>query len=98
MNTEIHTMFQPLIASTGAQNSSTVTSESGIAAYCIKGMRLPRLLVLRSDRDAINGSVTASNTRDSAVIKPSTVKKPPMTRPGTINCTAPLLMSFCVGR
>ncbi len=67
MNTEIHTMFQPLIASTGAQNSSTVTSESGIAAYCIKGMRLPRLLVLRSDRDAINGSVTASNTRDSAV-------------------------------
>ena len=78
---------------TGAQNSSTVTADSGIAAYCIKGMRLPRGFLLRSESEAIHGSVTASNTRDSAVIRPSTVRKPPITRPGTIYCIAPLSIS-----
>ena len=43
MNTEIHATFMPLIALTGAQKSSTVTTDSGIAAFCIKGILLPRL-------------------------------------------------------
>ena len=73
-----------LISSTGAQNSNTVTADSGTAAYCMKGMRRPRLFLLRSERDAMSGSVTASNTRDSSVMRPSTVKNPPMMSPGVI--------------
>ena len=88
----------PLIASTGAQNRRTVTTESGIAAYCMKGMRLPRLLRLLSLRFAIRGSVTASNIRLIAVMSPRIVRKPNMTRPGVMNCFAPSSMSPCVGR
>ncbi len=89
----------PLIALTGAQNKSTVTIESGIAAYCINGMRLPLLFLLLSDKLAIKGSVTASKIRLSAVIKPRIVKNPAITRPGLINCVAfRVSMSFCVGR
>ena len=89
----------PLMALTGAQNRSTVTTESGMAAYCMKGMRLPRLLRLRSERLAIRGSVTASNILLSAVMSPRMVKKPRMTSPGWMNCVAPSsVISFCVGR
>ena len=91
-------MLTLLIDSTGAQNSRTVTTESGIAASCIKGMRLPRLFLLLSDIEAISGSVTASNTRESAVIRPRMVRNPPMTRPGTMYCCAPPSISACVGR
>ena len=82
MNTEIHATFHELISSTGAQNSSTVTTESGTAAYCINGIRLPRLFLLLSESEAISGSVTASKTLDNAVISPSTVRNPPMIKPG----------------
>ncbi len=99
MNTDIHATFQPLIFSTGAQKSKTVTIESGIAANCIKGMRLPLLFLLLSDIEAISGSVTASNTLERAVIRPKTVKNPPMTSPGVMYWSAPFsLISACVGR
>ena len=91
-------MFQELIALIGAQNSSTVTTDSGIAAYCMKGIRLPRGFLLRSESEAIHGSVIASKILDRAVIRPSTVKKPPMTRPGTMYWIAPFSISTCVGR
>ena len=72
MNTEIHAMFQPLIMLTGAQNSRTVTTDSGTAAYCMKGIRLPRGFLLRSDREAIHGSVIASKMRVKVSRPPTT--------------------------
>ena len=98
MNTEIQATFIPLMALTGAQKSKTVTIESGTAAYCIKGILLPRGFLLRSLIEAISGSVTASKIRLAAVIKPKIVKKPKMIRPGFINCVAPASISLWVGR
>lgn len=97
-NTDIHAMLMPLIFSTGAQKRSTVTIASGIAANCMNGMRRPLLFLLLSDMDAIHGSVTASNTRLIAVIRPRIVKNPPITRPGQMYCVAPLEISDDVGR
>ena len=51
---------------TGAQYTSTVTTASGSAALLMNGSRLPFGFRLLSDRFAIQGSVTASNTRPSA--------------------------------
>ena len=82
--TEIHATFHPLIASTGAQNRSTVTTANGTAEYCINGIRRPRLFLLLSESDAIQGSVTASKIRLIAVIRPRMVKNPPMIRPGVM--------------
>ncbi len=85
--------MMPLMVLTGAENNNTVTTESGTAASCIKGMRLPRLLRLLSDKLAIRGSVTASKILLSAVISPRMVKNPRMTNPGLMNCVAPSSIS-----
>ena len=98
MKIETHATFQPLMACTGAQNSSTVTSESGMAAYCMNGMRRPRGFLLRSEREAISGSVTASKMRETAVIRPRMVSTPKMIKPGLMNCVAPDSISPLVGR
>ena len=66
----------------GAQNNKTVTIANGTAAMNINGILLPLGLLHLSDQDAISGSVTASKIRLKAVIRPKTVIKPPMTKPG----------------
>ena len=93
-------MLMPLLerSGTGAQNSRTVTTASGIAAMRMNGIRLPFGFLLRSLSDAMSGSVTASNTRESAVMRPSTVRMPAMTRPDGMNWIAPSFKSPDVGR
>ena len=70
-----------LIVWIGAQNTSTVITANGIAALRINGIRLPFGFLLRSEREAIHGSVTASKILQIKVIRPSTVSTPKMTRP-----------------
>ena len=74
-------MFTVLFSATGAQNTSTVMTAKGMAARFIKGKRLPFGFVLRSDMDAIHGSVTASKIRHTKAISPNTVRIPNMTSP-----------------
>ena len=74
-------IFIELMASTGAQKTTTVTTANGTAALCMKGNRRPFGLLLLSEREAIQGSVTASNILQIKVIRPSTVRTPPITRP-----------------
>lgn len=74
-------MFTPLTPSTGAKNTSTVMMAKGMAARFMKGIRRPLGLVLRSEREAIQGSVTASKIRQMKVMRPNTVKTPKTTRP-----------------
>ena len=94
----IQAMFQPEIWLIGAQKTRTVMTAKGMADHCMKGMRRPRLFFERSESEATSGSVTASKTRQRAVIRPRTVRNPPMTRPGTIKRSAPASMSPLVGR
>ena len=54
----------------GRMNISAVISANGIAAIRMNGIRLPFGFFERSDIPAISGSVTASNTRPKAVIRP----------------------------
>ena len=98
MNTETQTTFFGLVPLTGAQKSSTVTTDSGIAAICIKGMRLPRRLLQRSLRLAISGSVTASKMRLAAVISPRMVRTPNTIKPGLMNWIAPSSIFSLLGR
>ena len=99
MKMEIQAMLALLMPLTGAQNNKTVTTANGTAAICMKGILLPLLFLLLSDNEAINGSVTASKIRLNAVIKPRTVKKPPITRPGMMYWIAPnSVTSLLVGR
>ena len=85
MNTETQTTFFELMPLTGAQKSRTVTAASGIAAICMNGIRRPHLLLQRSLRLAIRGSVTASKMRLAAVISPRIVRTPNTIRPGLMN-------------
>lgn len=76
----------------GLQNTSTVTAASGRAARCRKGMRRPRGDVLRSDRLATAGSTKASKNRANAVMPPTTVTMPRITRPCGTNTVCPWSM------
>ena len=100
--TETQRMFShpndELNAPKSMQNIKTVITAKGIAATCINGILLPRGFFDLSDKDAISGSVTASKIRLRAVIKPSTVMNPPITRPGTMYFVAPAAASPDVGR
>lgn len=80
------------------QNIKTVTTANGIAAICINGIRLPLGFLDLSDKEAISGSVTASKILLKAVIKPITVKKPPIASPGIIYWTAPWSTSALIGK
>ena len=73
------------MAFTGAQNTSAVISAKGTAIFCIKGILRPLGFLDRSERFAIMGSVTASNTLPSAAIPPITVAMPKITRPCGMN-------------
>ena len=77
----IHPRFESY-APKSIQNIKTVTAANGMAAICINGIRRPRGFLDLSDNEAIRGSVTASKIRLKAVIKPMTVKKPPIAKPG----------------
>ena len=79
--TRIQAMLIPLIRSTGAQKTSTVTIAKGTAAIFIKGILLPAGLLLRSERVAIKGSVIASKILHMNVISPRTVRRPKTTSP-----------------
>ena len=57
----------------GSTNTATVQSANGMAIAFIKGMRRPPLKLARSDQLATSGSVTASNRRPTAVIRPNSV-------------------------
>ena len=70
-----------LMASTGAKKTSTVTMAKGMAAFCMKGILRPLGFLLLSEREAIQGSVTASKIRQTKVIMPRTVSTPKTTRP-----------------
>ena len=74
-------MLTPLTPFTGAKNTNTVMRAKGMAARFMKGMRRPLGLVLRSDREAIQGSVTASKIRQMKAMRPRMVKMPKMMRP-----------------
>ena len=71
----------PFTPPKGVQNTRTVTIAKGIAARFMKGIRRPFGFLLRSDRDAIHGSVTASKMRQTKVIRPRIVSTPRMTSP-----------------
>ena len=90
-------MLAQLPAPKSIQNNKTVTTANGMAATCMNGILLPRLHVLLSLKEAINGSVTASKIRLNAVINPMMVKNPPMTNPPVINWVAPAALSAAVG-
>ena len=65
-----------LILSTGAKKTRTVTTAKGTAARFMKGIRRPFGFLLRSDREAIQGSVTASKIRQIKEIRPRIVRTP----------------------
>ena len=71
----------PCSTSCGARNTRTVMMAKGMAARFMKGKRRPFGFLLRSERDAIHGSVTASKMRQMKEMRPSTVRMPRMTRP-----------------
>ena len=67
-------MFSGLVCpSCGAMKTRTVMIAKGMAARFMKGKRRPFGFRLRSERDAIHGSVTASKMRQTNEIRPSTV-------------------------
>ena len=68
------TSFSAVFEVCGRANTPTVIAANGTATAFMKGMRLPPLKLLASDHPAINGSVTASNTRPTAVMMPNSVK------------------------
>ena len=70
-----------LFSSTGAKKTRTVTIAKGTAARFIKGIRRPFGFLLRSEREAIHGSVTASKMRQMKVMSPRIVSTPKMIRP-----------------
>ena len=79
-------MFRGLVGSpsftpSGAKKISTVTMAKGTAARFMNGIRRPFGFLLRSDREAIHGSVTASKIRQMKVIRPRIVSAPKMIRP-----------------
>ena len=100
--TETQTMLsQPkleLYLPKSMQNIKTVTTANGIAAICMNGILRPLGFLLLSDNEAMSGSVTASKTRLKAVIKPITVKNPPIARPGMMYWTAPFATSVLTGK
>ena len=73
--------FSQLSLPMGLQNVSTVAKAKGTAAARMKGMRRPALDLHRSDRDAIQGSVTASKMRPNQVMAPKIVRIPKITKP-----------------
>ena len=89
--------FTVEIALTGAQNTNTVISANGIAIFCINGIRRPLGFWDLSDRFAIIGSVTASNTLPSAAMPPITVAIPRITRPCGMNSVCPAAMESASG-
>ena len=71
----------PFSTPKGAKKISTVTMAKGTAARFMKGIRRPFGFLLRSDMEAIQGSVTASKIRQMKVIRPRIVRTPKMIRP-----------------
>ena len=71
----------PFSTPLGAKKISTVTMAKGTAARFMNGIRRPFGLLLRSDREAIHGSVTASKIRQIKVIRPRMVSTPRMISP-----------------
>ena len=82
---------------TAYQKTRTVDRASGRAANFRNGIRRPFFEVQRSDKDAIIGSVKASNTRPKAVIAPMTVTIPRMTSPWGIKTVCPCDMAASSG-
>ena len=85
MNTKSQSALSQLVLLTGAKKTKTVDKASGNAAPLKKGIRLPCFDVHRSDKDAIQGSVTASKILPTAVIAPMMVIIPRMASPCGIN-------------
>lgn len=64
-----HATFNPSLLNV-AQNTNTVTTANGNAAHLKNGILFPFFALQLSEKFAIIGSVTASNTLPNAVIKP----------------------------